>query len=143
MNDLVVGCRTIKCYGWEKHYIDRIKELRDEQMYLVYKLNIIASFGTSFFQNTGIIAVLIILCIEWGQGKELFNDKIVPMLAMIYLVFFSTNMITYFGLSSLQTFLGILDRLASVFSMEENKVTRDTKCSPEDVSITVKDGTFS
>ena len=87
--------------------------------------------------------MLIILVIEWSQGKELFNDKIVPMLAMIYLVFFSTNMITYFGLSSLQTFLAILDRLASVFAMEENQVTRDTKCSPEDVSITVKDGTFS
>ena len=24
VNDLIVGCRTIKCYGWEKHYIDRI-----------------------------------------------------------------------------------------------------------------------
>ena len=28
VNDLVVGCRTIKCYGWENHYIERINALR-------------------------------------------------------------------------------------------------------------------
>ena len=28
VNDLVVGCRTIKCYGWEEHYIERIREIR-------------------------------------------------------------------------------------------------------------------
>ena len=28
VNDLVVGCRTIKCYGWENYYIERIKEIR-------------------------------------------------------------------------------------------------------------------
>lgn len=28
VNDLVVGCRTIKCYGWEKHYIEKIAALR-------------------------------------------------------------------------------------------------------------------
>jgi ABC-type multidrug transport system fused ATPase/permease subunit len=25
INDLVVGSRTIKCYGWEKHYIEKIR----------------------------------------------------------------------------------------------------------------------
>jgi hypothetical protein len=24
IGDMVVGCRTIKCYGWEKHYIKKI-----------------------------------------------------------------------------------------------------------------------
>ena len=24
VNDLVVGCRTIKCYGWENHYMKKI-----------------------------------------------------------------------------------------------------------------------
>ena len=30
VNDLVVGCRTIKCYGWENHYIERINALRKD-----------------------------------------------------------------------------------------------------------------
>ena len=47
--DLVVGCRTIKCYGLENHYIERINELRRQQMRSVMKFNIVQSFGTSFF----------------------------------------------------------------------------------------------
>ena len=49
VNDLVVGCRTIKCYGWENHYIERIYQLRKQQMKSVMKFNIVQSFGTSFF----------------------------------------------------------------------------------------------
>ena len=49
VNDMIVGCRTIKCYGWEKHFIKKISELREEQQGYVYRLNIIQSFGTSFF----------------------------------------------------------------------------------------------
>ena len=49
VNDMVVGCRTIKCYGWENHYLDKINRVRNEQMKLVIKFNIVQSFGTSFF----------------------------------------------------------------------------------------------
>ena len=49
VNDLVVGCRTIKCYGWENHYIQRINDIRKDQMKQVMKFNIVGSFGTSFF----------------------------------------------------------------------------------------------
>ena len=49
VNDLVVGCRTIKCYGWEHHYIERINALRKEQQKAVLKFNIVQSFGSSFF----------------------------------------------------------------------------------------------
>lgn len=65
------------------------------------------------------IVVLIILFSEWYQGKTLVNETIVSMLAMLYLVFFSINVLCYFGLTSVQTFLAILERLATVFAMEE------------------------
>lgn len=28
INDIVVGIRTIKCYGWENFYLDKIKKVR-------------------------------------------------------------------------------------------------------------------
>lgn len=31
VNDMVVGCRTIKCYGWERYYIDKINQCRKRQ----------------------------------------------------------------------------------------------------------------
>ena len=41
VNDLVAGCRTIKCYGWENHYIQQINLIRDKQMKHVMVLNIL------------------------------------------------------------------------------------------------------
>ena len=38
VNDLVVGSRTIKCFGWENFYIDRINEIRKKQMRVVIKV---------------------------------------------------------------------------------------------------------
>lgn len=89
------------------------------------------------------IAVLIILVIEYSRGNELKTETIVPMLAMIYLLFFSINIITYFGLSSLQQFLAIVERLAGVFKMEENLVTRQTDVKPEDVCVEVENASYS
>lgn len=28
VQDMIMGARTIKCYGWERHYIDKITNLR-------------------------------------------------------------------------------------------------------------------
>ena len=30
VNDMVVGIRTIKCYAWELHYLDKIHKKRNE-----------------------------------------------------------------------------------------------------------------
>ena len=49
INDLVVGSRTIKCYGWENHYIDKIGKHRRKQMGHVLKLNAVQAFGSAFF----------------------------------------------------------------------------------------------
>lgn len=49
INDLVVGCRTIKCYGWENHYVDKINEVRKRQRVAVIKVNIMQSLGNAFF----------------------------------------------------------------------------------------------
>ena len=65
VNDLVVGSRTIKCYGWEQHYIEKINQIRVKQMKEVIKLNILGSLGSSFFQNMGLVAIFIILWSEW------------------------------------------------------------------------------
>jgi ABC-type multidrug transport system fused ATPase/permease subunit len=32
VNDMVVGSRTIKCYGWEKTFIEKILDLRNQQL---------------------------------------------------------------------------------------------------------------
>jgi ABC-type multidrug transport system fused ATPase/permease subunit len=41
VNDLVVGARTIKCYGWENHYVEKINKIREEQVKVVINVNIV------------------------------------------------------------------------------------------------------
>jgi len=49
VTDMVTGIKTIKCYGWESHYIKKIKEVRDAQNVALMKFNNIATFGWTFF----------------------------------------------------------------------------------------------
>ena len=49
VNDLVVGCRTIKCYGWEHHYVERILDVRKLQSRAILVYNIMATMGTALF----------------------------------------------------------------------------------------------
>jgi ATP-binding cassette subfamily C (CFTR/MRP) protein 1 len=66
VNDMVTGIRTIKCYGWEQHYINKINEFRDKQLKILVKINIINTLGVSVFQNMGLIAVLLIFIPKWA-----------------------------------------------------------------------------
>ena len=36
VNDMVVGARTIKSYGWEMHYLQKIKKARAGQVIYVF-----------------------------------------------------------------------------------------------------------
>lgn len=51
-------------------------------------MDLIMSFGTSFFQNFGTIAILIIILCEWGRGNKLETEIIMSALAMVYVLFF-------------------------------------------------------
>lgn len=43
------GARTIKSYGWEWHYIDKIVAARNKQTGIVFDLGLIGFLGVSLF----------------------------------------------------------------------------------------------
>lgn len=49
VNDMVVGARTIKSYGWENHYIEKIKHERSGQSKEMFKNNIIRQLNFAVF----------------------------------------------------------------------------------------------
>lgn len=117
VSDLVVGCRVIKCYGWELHYIEKIKAIREKQVAYVIRLNLVSSLGNSIFSNMGLLAVFVILYSEWNKGKLLSNETAVTVLAMVYFVFFAINTILYMGLTNVFNFLAILERMSTVMGL--------------------------
>ena len=89
----------------------------------------------------GLVAILAILLSEWQQGNVLSLDVSISILAMVYFVFFSVNIITYFALTNVQNFLAILERLSYVIEMEEHQSLR--RSEGDDVFIKIEKAAFS
>jgi len=62
---------------------------------------------------------------------------------MIYFVFFSVNVLCYFGLTNLQNFLAIVKRLSSVFEMQEFERRRDTRLPSSEAMVEMENVTLS
>lgn len=72
---------------------------------------------------------------EWSKGNKISNEVAVSMLAVIFFVFSAINTITYIGWSSVQTFLSVVERLASVFEMEEYSKITQKVLKPEEANV--------
>lgn len=75
-------------------------------------VNVMQSMGTTVYLNMGLIAILIILLIDWFQGIKLETEIVVSTMAMVYFVFMAVNVIFYFALTNTQNFLLVLFRLS-------------------------------
>ena len=62
------------------------------------------------------------------------------MVAMLFLVFMNINMMAFFGIQGLTTFLAILDRVGGVMKLQESKKTRITDAN---VKLNCKDCAFN
>jgi len=91
------------------------------------------------------VVVLTILLPEWMKGNELKTGNVLSILSIIYIVFFQVNLLLYFGIVTSMSFLAIVERLASVFGMEEHNITRHEKPmgENEDAIVEIKDGSYS
>jgi ATP-binding cassette, subfamily C (CFTR/MRP), member 4 len=139
----VVGCRVIKCYGWELHYIEKIKQIRQKQVGYVIRLNLVSSLGNSIFSNMGLLAVFVILYSEWNKARLLSNEDAVTVLAMVYFVFFAINTILYMGLTNVFNFLAIMQRMSTVMGLSDVQINRDTSQPSEKSEVRVEQASFS
>lgn len=71
INDIINGSRTIKSYGWENHYLEKIYAARFLQKGFVLKGAIIDFLGFSVFSNGGLFACILIFVTKWAMGEEL------------------------------------------------------------------------
>jgi ABC-type multidrug transport system fused ATPase/permease subunit len=119
VTDMISGIRTIKCYGWERHYINKVKEVRARQHKYLFWYNVVSGLGLSVFANMGLITVFIIFYIQWYMGEALDVASSVSLLAIIFFVFISIGQFTWLGISAYSVFLAVLRRFAGVLRMEE------------------------
>jgi len=119
VSDLIAGCRTVKCYGWEGLFHDKISAVRARQMAQLIKINFTLSLGNSFFPVLGLGVLIFVLVSEWRAGNELEQEKLLSLLCLINVVYITLNSSTYLGLTKFQDFLATIRRISSVLELEE------------------------
>ena len=51
--------------------------------------------GNSVFQNGGLFVILAIFVPKWSRGEQLEEGNSISVMAMVYYIFVSLNMLTY------------------------------------------------
>ena len=91
MSDVVVGVRNIKCYGWENQYLKKLDKIRSAQSPNVFKMNFLATYGTSMFQISGTCAIFFILLYWWGRGEQLNLIRLYSLFGGVFVLFIAVN----------------------------------------------------
>ena len=65
INDIVVGVRTIKCDGWEDHYLDRLRKVRQRQVPIIFKLLLTQNFGITLYIVSATMSIFLIMLNKW------------------------------------------------------------------------------
>lgn len=119
VQDMINGARTIKCYGWEQHYIDNIAQCRKKQVPYIISFQFVQFMGVSVYQNGGLIVIIAIMAGLYHSEQKLDEAISMSLLAMVFFIFLSVNMMFYYSMTTLLAFLAIVNRISSIFEMEE------------------------
>jgi hypothetical protein len=95
------------------------------------------------FQNGGLVATIAIFIPQWIRGEKLDESISISLMAMVYFIFLHINYMTYYAMTTIQTFLAIIERLASVFELDEYEFSRETDCKPEEAKLEIKGADFT
>ena len=75
--------------------------------------------GISVFQNAGFAVIITIVVGLYRSGEKLDEATSMSLLAMLFYMFISVNMLFFYGLCTLVAFLAILQRISLLFTLDE------------------------
>ncbi len=101
VTDMISGIRTVKCYAWERHYLQKIKEMRNKQSKELVKFKLLRGFGVSVSPTIGLVIAFAVFVTQWALGRELDNGMAFSLLAIIYMLNFVANSLGNTALNTL------------------------------------------
>ena len=60
VSDMVVGVRTLKSYGWENHYMNKIISVRNRQQGYLFIMATMQTIGFNVFQSLAVVSAFLI-----------------------------------------------------------------------------------
>lgn len=122
---MITGIRTLKAYGWEEHYLNKLSSVRNKQEKTLLATSVLSTLGYNLFQNMAIFAVFLIFLNQWYQGIELTMAMAVPIMALVYYLFITVNCLTFIAIFNINAFSAILRRISRVLALEEFQVSSE------------------
>lgn len=75
--------------------------------------------GSSIYQNAGMLVIIVIIVGLWKTGRKLEEAITMSLLAMVFYLFTTINFMFYMGMTTLQGYMAVLDRVSQIFQMAE------------------------
>lgn len=87
------------------------------------------------FQNGGLLVIVAIMVGLWMNEQKLDEAVSMSLLAMVFYIFLSVNMIFYYAMTTMTSFLAILRRVAQVFDLEEHSTSRSLPSAQDEAIL--------
>ena len=113
VNDMINGIRTIKCYGWEYHYLEKLKQARKNQFRQIFLYTSGMNIGYTIILNLGLVALLIIFVAMYHDREDFTKPRVFSLMAILFYIF-NNNGIMGVAVGVIQTFFTILKRISEI-----------------------------
>eukprot|EP00198_Chlamydomonas_reinhardtii_P014120 XP_001703457.1 ABC transporter, multidrug resistance associated protein [Chlamydomonas reinhardtii] len=117
-SEVITGIKAIKLYAWEGPYVDRIMDLRDNELRQIRKTQALSMFNTAMFMSGPVLVGLAAFGTFAGMGYNLTAAVAFPALALFNLLRFPIIMLPSQIMSLIQARVG-LQRIQKFMEADE------------------------
>lgn len=104
----------------------------------------ISSLGRTLFNNLSLIAIFFVFYRKWLNDESIDLQYSFSLLALVFFVFLIVNNLTFLAINNFFQFLAILERMSTVFGLEEFKSDRLlTVDQNNEVKISINDADYT
>ncbi|RLV89993.1 Metal resistance protein YCF1 [Spathaspora sp. JA1] len=147
INEILNNIKSLKLYGWETPYLDKLRHVRnDKELKNLKKMGIFSAF-TNFTWN---LAPFLVSCSTFAvyvltQDKSLSTDLVFPALALFNLLSFPLAVVPMVitNIVEAQVAIARLTKFLTGAELQDDAVIKAPKAKKNgDVAVSIKNGTF-
>eukprot|EP00820_Chromera_velia_P015173 Cvel_25155.t1-p1 / transcript=Cvel_25155.t1 / gene=Cvel_25155 / organism=Chromera_velia_CCMP2878 / gene_product=ABC transporter C family member 8, putative / transcript_product=ABC transporter C family member 8, putative / location=Cvel_scaffold2813:14284-22983(+) / protein_length=791 / sequence_SO=supercontig / SO=protein_coding / is_pseudo=false len=118
-NECLAGMKIIKLYGWEQSMGDKIGEIRENELRLLWRYRLTQVFSRTLFQTVPLlVSIGTFTCYVLIPGNELTAEKVFPALVLFNILRFPMAMLPFLINNTLEAAVSI-KRLQDFFASPE------------------------
>ncbi|CAM1331230.1 ABCC4 (predicted) [Pycnogonum litorale] len=120
MNDILMGMKVIKMYGWEDRFLKMLSARRKEECKILRNIMLLKSVnnGTMNISITLLTLTTLLLYI-FGDNGVITAEKVFVMLSLFYSIRFSIPVFFLMGITGIAEVYSSLDRISMFLNLEE------------------------